>query len=88
MQHFEQVCRGAGVKLTHQRMEVFREVALSGDHPDAETIYRRVRARIPTVSLDTVYRALWLLAELGLGKARLQSGLGGRFVGIGITRVL
>jgi Fur family peroxide stress response transcriptional regulator len=66
MTHFEQVCRGAGVKLTHQRMEIFREVAQSGDHPDAETIYRGVRTRIPTVSLDTVYRALWLLSDLGL----------------------
>lgn len=66
MAHFEQVCRSAGVKLTHQRMEVFREVGRSGDHPDAETIYRGVRTRLPTVSLDTVYRALWLLSDLGL----------------------
>ncbi len=66
MAHFEAVCRSAGVKLTHQRMEVFREVALSGDHPDAETIYRGVRTRVPTVSLDTVYRTLWLLSDLGL----------------------
>ncbi|MEZ5064963.1 MAG: Fur family transcriptional regulator [bacterium] len=66
MEHFEQVCRSAGVKLTHQRMEVFREVARSGHHPDAETIHRGVRARLPTVSLDTVYRALWLLSDLGL----------------------
>jgi Fur family peroxide stress response transcriptional regulator len=66
MEHFNQVCREAGVKLTHQRMEIFREVALSGDHPDAETVFSGVRERIPAISLDTVYRALWLLADLGL----------------------
>lgn len=66
MEHFEQVCREAGVKLTHQRMEIFREVALSGDHPDAETVYQGVRERIQALSLDTVYRALWLLSDLGL----------------------
>jgi Fur family peroxide stress response transcriptional regulator len=66
MVHFEQICRSAGVKLTHQRMEIFREVAGSRDHPDAETVYRAVRKRIPMVSLDTVYRALWLLSDLGL----------------------
>ena len=66
MIRFEQVCRGAGVKLTHQRMEIFREVARTDDHPDAETVYRAVRKRIPTVSLDTVYRALWLFGDLGL----------------------
>ena len=58
--------RKAGVKLTHQRLEIFREVASSLDHPDAETVFRAVRSRVPTVSLDTVYRTLWMLSELGL----------------------
>lgn len=58
--------RGAGAKLTPQRLEIFREVARSGDHPDVEAVYRRVRERVPTVSLDTVYRTLWLLLDLGL----------------------
>ncbi len=66
MAHFEEVCRTEGVKLTHQRMEVFREVAVRGDHPDAESIYEGVRQRVPTMSLDTVYRTLWLLSDLGL----------------------
>jgi Fur family peroxide stress response transcriptional regulator len=66
VQHFETVCRGQGVKLTHQRIEIFREVAQSGDHPDADQVFQRVRSRMPTVSLDTVYRTLWLLNDLGL----------------------
>jgi len=66
MAHFERACRDAGAKLTHQRAEIFREVACTGDHPDAETVYQRVRTRIPTVSLDTIYRTLWLLVDLGL----------------------
>ena len=66
MQHFEKVCRDEGVKLTHQRIEIFREVAQTEDHPDAEQIFRRVRKRMPTVSLDTVYRTLLLLHDLGL----------------------
>ena len=55
----------AGVKLTHQRLEVFREVAQTGDHPDAEAVFRGVRRRVPTISLDTVYRTLRLLTDLG-----------------------
>ena len=66
MKHFEQICRNADVKLTHQRIEIFREVALSDEHPDAETVFLGVRSRLPTISLDTVYRALWLFSELGL----------------------
>ncbi len=58
--------RRAGVKLTHQRLEICREVAESGDHPDAETVYEGARERVPTVSLDTVYRTLHLLLDLDL----------------------
>ena len=65
---FKRGLRQAGVKLTHQRIEIFRELAKSLDHPDADTIYRKVGKRIPTISLDTVYRTLWLLLDLGLIK--------------------
>jgi Fur family peroxide stress response transcriptional regulator len=63
---FNEACRKSGAKLTHQRMEIFREVAQSTDHPDVEKVYQGVRKRIPTVSLDTVYRTLGWLKELGL----------------------
>jgi len=66
MERFEEVCRNSCMKLTHQRMEIFREVAKTGDHPDAEKVYQGVRKRMPTMSLDTVYRTLWLLKDLGL----------------------
>ena len=64
--NFSAVCRERGIKLTHQRMEIFREVAQTVDHPDADQVFHRVRERLPTVSLDTVYRTLWLLKDLGL----------------------
>ena len=66
MNRFEEGLRRSGIKLTHQRLEIFREVAKSVDHPDVETVYKGVRKRVPTVSLDTVYRTLWLLLDLGL----------------------
>jgi Fur family transcriptional regulator, peroxide stress response regulator len=63
---FKAACKQAGVKLTHQRLEIFREVAASIEHPHAEMVFRAVQVRMPTVSLDTVYRTLWLLSDLGL----------------------
>ena len=63
---FERACHGAGIKLTHQRVEVLREVAKSHGHPSVEAIFEGVKLRIPTVSVDTVYRTLWLLTDLGL----------------------
>lgn len=62
---FREACRDLGIKATHQRLEIFREVAQSCEHPDAEAVFRGVKARLPTVSLDTVYRTLKLLTELG-----------------------
>lgn len=66
LERLKAVAKGAGVKLTHQRLEIFRELAGTEEHPDAETIFRAVQQRMPTVSLDTVYRTLWLLHDLGL----------------------
>ena len=66
MSAFIEACREEGVKVTHQRIEVFREVASTEEHPDVETIHRRVRKRLPTISLDTVYRAVAFLEKLNL----------------------
>ena len=66
LQHLKDACRASGMRMTHQRLEIYREVACSSEHPDAETIFQRVRERLPTVSHDTVYRTLASLEELGL----------------------
>lgn len=66
LEHVKEALRTAGVKVTHQRLEVFREVAGVSDHPDVETVFQGVRQRLPTISLDTVYRTLALFTELGL----------------------
>ncbi len=66
LERFKTASKEAGVRLTHQRLEIFREIAASLDHPDAEAVFRAVQKRMPTVSLDTVYRTLWMLNDLGL----------------------
>ena len=63
---FAQGLRENGMRLTHQRLEVVREIAGTDEHPDVESIYRGVRDRVPTISLDTVYRTLAALTDLGL----------------------
>jgi Fur family peroxide stress response transcriptional regulator len=73
---FVDACRRQGVKATHQRTEILRELVGTTEHPDAETLYRRVRQRIPAISLDTVYRTLKLLEDKGI-IARVRS-LGNR----------
>jgi Fur family peroxide stress response transcriptional regulator len=56
----------AGVTLTHPRLEICREIAASVEHPSAELGMRAVQPKRPTISLDTVYRPLWPLTDLGL----------------------
>jgi len=63
---FSRALRKAGLKVTPQRLAIFREVARSVEHPDAEMVFKRVRARMPTLSRDTVYRTLGLLEEANL----------------------
>lgn len=79
MARFEDASRKSGAKLTHQRIEIFRELAQTQEHPDAEKIFQGVRKRLPTVSMDTVYRTLWWLTELGLIKTLGSSRERSRF---------
>lgn len=70
-----------GLKLTHQRLEVLGELMSASDHPCAETVWKRVRERVPTISLDTVYRTLAVLREHGLAARVPVDGDTARFDG-------
>lgn len=63
---FESACREAGLRLTHQRLEIYRELAMADDHPSAELLHKRLRRKILTISLDTVYRTLATFESHGL----------------------
>lgn len=66
VEQLSQALREAGLRLTHQRLEIVRVLAADDTHPDVESVYREVRERVPTISLDTVYRTLATLTERGL----------------------
>lgn len=66
IEKFRDAIHRTGAKLTHQRLIIFREVASSLAHPDAETIFKAVRKEMPSISLDTVYRTLSFLSDLGV----------------------
>jgi len=63
---FLAACRRYGIRVTHQRTEILRELAGTEEHPDAETLYTRVRRRLPAMSLDTIYRTLRMLEDKGV----------------------
>ena len=80
---FQEGCKQNGLRVTHQRLEIFRELAGACDHPSAEMIFTRVRKRIPTMSFDTVYRTLntfeetKLISRVGVisGRARFEANM-------------
>lgn len=59
-------CQELGMRVTTQRVEIFREVASSCEHPDAETVYENVKERLPNISFDTVYRTLASLEDMDM----------------------
>lgn len=65
---FVALCRQRNLRLTHQRMEIFREIARDSSHPSVEEIYQRIHRRLPTLSLDTVYRTISTFEEFGIVK--------------------
>jgi Fur family peroxide stress response transcriptional regulator len=65
-QRFETLCRERGVRVTPQRMAVYRALAEDTAHPSADRLHERLRRRMPTLSLMTVYRILESLEELGV----------------------
>ncbi len=66
MKLFIEVCRSLGLKLTHQRLEIYKVLALGKSHPSAEEIHKDLTRSMPTLSLDTVYRTLVTFERNGL----------------------
>src|SRR5437667_1270613 len=54
--------RARGLRLTRQRRIILEVVRATDAHPTAAFVYRRVRRRLPRVSLATLYRNLRTLA--------------------------
>lgn len=80
---FVEECRNRNLKLTHQRLEIYRELVSGSGHPSAEELYRRLKPRMPTLAVDTIYRTLLTFESHGLiarvealdDRARFESNL-------------
>ena len=83
LKKFMKVLRNENLKLTPQRVEIFREVCDSDEHREAEEIYLALRERDVHVSRSTVYRTMNILYQhdlvrrmnIGDGKWRYEHWL-------------
>jgi Fur family peroxide stress response transcriptional regulator len=57
--------RQQGLKITPQRVSIFKALHDNTAHPTAESVYESVRPDMPSISLRTVYQTLNDLAEMG-----------------------
>jgi Fur family peroxide stress response transcriptional regulator len=75
MDAFRAKCRRKGLKVTPQRLAVYKTLVESTEHPSAEAVFRQVRKTLPNISMDTVNRTLLMLKEIGA--AIIVPGSGG-----------
>jgi Fur family peroxide stress response transcriptional regulator len=78
---FQMRCRKTGLKVTPQRVAVYKALIESKEHPSADMLWRKVRKTFPNISLDTVNRTLLTLAEIGAAFVVEGSGDVKRFDG-------
>ena len=63
---FRELCAEHGLAATHQRLVLFEVLQSMTGHPSPEEVYARVRKRIPSVSLATVYKNIHVFIESGM----------------------
>lgn len=58
--------RENGLKVTTQRLAIYKYIISRDDHPTTEQIYQALKKDHPTIGLGTIYKTLHLLKKLGL----------------------
>jgi Fe2+ or Zn2+ uptake regulation protein len=57
---------GGDFRMTRQRREVYEVLMAHRDHPTATEVFLRVKDRMPSISLATVYNCLETMAQCGV----------------------
>jgi Fur family peroxide stress response transcriptional regulator len=76
---FEEECRRRGIRVTAQRLAVYRALADDTTHPTADSVYARLREDVRGLSRATVYRILESLEEEGFIRRVSTTDGPGRF---------
>ena len=63
---FRNKCRADHLKITPQRIAIYRELIKSKDHPSASVIYLKAKKLFPDISFDTVNRTLLTFNQVGI----------------------
>jgi Fur family peroxide stress response transcriptional regulator len=53
------------LKITPQRLGIFRILEENSMHPSAEDVFKEIRESYPTISFTTVYKTLEIMEKMG-----------------------
>ena len=59
-------CKKMGVKVTPQRIAIYKILASKAKHPTINEIYEEIKKDYPSLSLNTIYKTIQLFIELGM----------------------
>ncbi len=79
MEDFYKQCKKHRLRVTPQRVAVYKTLMLDKTHPTADAVYQRVRVDLPNISLDTVNRTLISFAGSGVIDTVSCSGQGKKY---------
>ena len=75
MERGVEILKNHGIRITQQRLAIYKVLLDKGGHFTAEDIYGKIKADNPAVSLATVYTILEVFKEKGLvNEIRIRFG--------------
>ncbi len=76
---FRKICQKHQLKVTPQRVAIYKELLNDAGHPTADTVYQKVKEVFPSISFDTVNRTLIRFTQIGLIGTIECSGQGKKY---------
>ena len=66
LNNFVEMCKASNLKVTPQRMAIYRELCNSTQHPTVDAMFQVVQKEFPNISYDTVSRTMLTFAQIGI----------------------
>jgi len=66
LDQFYQKCKSNNLKITPQRVAVYKKLILAKNHPSADDIFQALQEDFPNISFDTVNRTLLTFSKIDL----------------------
>jgi len=66
LEKISQKLKSGNIKVTPQRIAIYKFLCETNSHPTAEIIYNNLKENYPTMSIATIYKTLTTLAKANL----------------------